>query len=98
MESNPWRGGGVAGINKQVTPGALQRLELPQRGSIVSGIASAVSLTFKKKREKREPAPPTPHLPLKKQSGGIKATHSLKGGVIHPLATPPRFDSLFSPE
>lgn len=28
-------------INNQVTPGALQLLELPQRGTIVSGIASA---------------------------------------------------------
>lgn len=43
--------GGSAGINKQVTAGALQRLELPQRGSVVSGIASAVSLTFERKKK-----------------------------------------------
>lgn len=49
-------GGESASINKQVTPGALQRLELPQRGSIVSGIASAVSLTFKKKKKKPHPS------------------------------------------
>lgn len=33
--------GESVGINNQVTPGALQLLELPQRGTIVSGIASA---------------------------------------------------------
>lgn len=33
--------GESASINNQVTPRAFQRLELPQRGAIVSGIASA---------------------------------------------------------
>ena len=62
--------GKSASINNQVTPGALQSLELPQRDAERVRNCFGESLTFKK--------------PSK--SGGIKKkpTPPFKGGVNHP--------------